>query len=388
MKICFAICEYNPFHNGHLKHLEYIKQNLGANAIAVILSGNFTERGDIALLDKYTRATHAIKAGADIVLELPTVFATSNAEIFAKGAIKLINAVTCEKALCFGTESQDISEIYLACDLVENETNEFKNELIKQLKSGVSYVKARATTIENVNGVNSSVLSTPNNILAIEYVKAIKKSGQNIEVYSLKRQGGAFNDNKLSGQISSALAIRTAIENGNIESVKQAVPNFVFNDLPNSLPNVDGLVLYSVLNAEKEFLKGVQDCTEGLENAVKKHAKTALTFNELVKKIKCKRYTETRIKRILINCLLGVNKALINECFGNDLYFKVLAINKNRLDLLKVLSHSAYPLITRKGDEQKLSETALKCFKIDCYANSVYQIATKTKLNDYDMKKV
>ena len=388
MKICFAICEYNPFHNGHLKHIEYIKQNLEADAVVVILSGNFTERGDIAVLDKYTRATHAIKAGADMVLELPTVFATSNAEIFAKGAVKLINAVECEKALCFGTESGDIEEIITASNLSLNESEEFKTELLKQLKSGVSYAKARATTIEKVEGVNKQVISTPNNILAIEYVKAIKKIGGDIKVYTLKRQGGAFNDSTLIDNLSSALAIRTAIESGNIKDIESSVPPFVYSDLPKCLPSVDELVLQSVLNAEIDFLSAVQDCSEGLENAVKKHAKNAFSFNELVKKIKSKRYTETRIKRILINCLLKIDKHLIKECLSGDLYFKVLAINNSRLDLLKVLSNSKYPVITRKGDEANLCKAALKCFEADCYANSVYQIATKTKLNDYEMKKV
>ena len=246
MKICFAICEYNPFHNGHLKHINYIKQNLGVDSIAVILSGNFTERGDVAVLDKYTRATHAIKAGADIVLELPTVFATSNAEIFAKGAIKLINAVECQKSLCFGTESQEKSDIYLACDLSLNETAEFKKELIKQLKSGVSYAKARATTLKTLNDGCESAISTPNNILGVEYVKAIKQSGNNIQVYTLKRQGGAFNDSALKKEISSALAIRTAIESGNFNGVKNGVPPFVFSDLPKTLPSVSSLVLQSV----------------------------------------------------------------------------------------------------------------------------------------------
>lgn len=388
MKICFAICEYNPFHNGHLKHIEYIKQNSGADAVVVILSGNFLERGDIAVLDKYTRATHAIKAGADMVLELPAVFATANAEIFAKGAVKLINAVECEKSLCFGTESGNIEDIITASNLSLNESEEFKSELLKQLKSGVSYAKARATTIEKVEGLSKEIISTPNNILAIEYVKAIKESGSDVKVFTLKRQGGAFNSSELSKNLSSALAIRTAIENGNIKDIESSVPPYVYSDLPSTLPSVDGLVLQSVLNAEIDFLSAVQDCTEGLENAVKKHAKNAFSFNELVKKIKSKRYTETRIKRILINCLLKIDKHLIKECLSSDLYFKVLAINSGRLDLLKVLSNSAYPLITRKGDELNLNATALKCFEKDCYANSVYQIATKTKLNDYEMKKV
>lgn len=388
MKICFAICEYNPFHNGHLKHLEHIKQNLQVDAVVVILSGNFTERGDIAVIDKYTRATHAIKAGADMVIELPTVFATSNAEIFAKGAIKIIDAINCEKILCFGSESGNIDEILNASNVLSSESNEFKEELLKQLKSGVSYAKARATAIETIENVDSAVISSPNNILGIEYLKAIKNAGSDIQAYTFKRQGGGYNDNALNEESSSALAIRTAIENGNLNGVKNSVPPFVFSDLPNSLHNIDGLVLQSVLNAKKEFMSNILDCSEGLENAFKKHALSAITLKELMKLVKSKRYTETRIKRILTHCLLGIDKQFILDCLNSDLYFKVLAINKNRLDLLTILSSSKYPLITRKSDENALSETALKCFYKDCYANSVYQIATRTKLKHYEMKKV
>ncbi len=388
MKICFVICEYNPFHNGHLLHLNHVRDNLKPDATVCLMSGNFTQRGDIAVLDKFTRATHAVRAGADMVLELPTVFATANAEIFAKGAIKIISSICANKTLCFGAETDNLNDIYLALDTTLYESDDFKKELKQQLKSGVSFAKARSTAILSVSKIDKDILTKPNNILGLEYVKAIKKRGDDIVVDVFKRQGANYNDCTLNGDISSAMSIRNAIKSGKVDDCLKAVPTFCQKDLPNGLVNIDGLIAYSILNSKTDFISSVQDCSEGLENAIKKALQANFTFNDIVTTVKSKRYTETRIKRILISTLLKIDKNFIKDCLTSDLYYKVLAIKKDRLDLLNVLSKSKYPLITRKGDEQKLSPVAKLCFLKDCFASSVYQIATNKKLNDYEMKKV
>ncbi len=388
LKICFVICEYNPFHNGHLLHLNHVNKNLKPDATVCLMSGNFTQRGDIAVLDKFTRATQAVRAGADMVLELPTVFATANAEIFAKGAIKIMASICANKTLCFGAETDNPSDIFFALDETLYESDEFKQELKKQLKSGSSFAKARSTAILSLSKVDKNVLTKPNNILGLEYVKAIKKCGDDIVVNVFKRQGSNYNDSALNGELSSATSIRNAIKNGDYSNLLKAIPDFCKDDLPKSLPNIDGLLAYALTSAKKEFISSVQDCSEGLENSIKKAVQTNFTFNDIVTAVKSKRYTETRIKRILISTLLKIDKVFIKDCLSNDLYYKVLAIKKDRLDLLNVLSKSKYPLITRKGDEQNLSPVAKLCFLKDCFASSVYQIATNKKLNDYEMKKV
>ena len=249
MKICFAVCEYNPFHNGHLKHIEYIRSKIAPDVLAVILSGNFTQRGEIAVLDKYTRAKHAILAGADVVFELPTVFATGNAEIFAKGAVKLANAFSGNHVLCFGTESGKKQTLLATAQVLLNETKEFKALYKKHLKSGVSTIKAKVSALEELNleNLDCQLLKTPNNILGIEYTKAILSLGSNLDIHPIIRQGAQYNDQTLYEEISSASAIRKAIDDGNLENAKSSLPEFVCSDLKTFRPNCDDLIFYSVL---------------------------------------------------------------------------------------------------------------------------------------------
>ena len=151
MKICFAVCEYNPFHNGHLKHLTFIKETIKPDCLAIIMSGNFTQRGEIAVMDKYTRATHAIKAGADIVFELPTVFATAPAEIFAKGAVKLANSFNGKNCLCFGTESAEKQKLIATASALLDESKEFKRLYREEIKTGIPSIKAKVNALTKMN---------------------------------------------------------------------------------------------------------------------------------------------------------------------------------------------------------------------------------------------
>ena len=210
MKICFAVCEYNPFHNGHLYHLEYIRKKLNPDYVVIVMSGNFTQRGEIAAMDKYTRAIHAVKAGADAVIELPTVFATANAEIFAKGAIKLINYCSGEKILCFGTESGEKTKIISTASALLTESKEFKKLYKEELKTGVTAIKAKCNALEklNIENLDFDLLKSPNNILGIEYAKAVIQSKADIDLQPIIRKGAGYNDEVLYDEISSASAIR------------------------------------------------------------------------------------------------------------------------------------------------------------------------------------
>ena len=178
MKICACICEYNPFHLGHLKHIDYIKTVLGAEKVIVVMSGNFTQRGEPAVLDKFTRAKHAIIAGADLVIELPTVFATANAETFATGAVNLIHSLGCVDGLCFGVESGDKDAYLKLARAMNDESKEFKKALKEKLDSGISLAKAKFEALKSLNDTefDASLISTPNNILGLEYTKAILKN--------------------------------------------------------------------------------------------------------------------------------------------------------------------------------------------------------------------
>lgn len=386
MKICAAVCEYNPFHNGHKLHLDYIKNVIKPDYTVIVMSGNFCERGDVAVLDKYARAKHAVLAGADAVIELPAVFACANAEVFASGAMKLIAALPGEKTLCFGAENDNLEAMVAAAKATLIETDEFKAILKQKLKDGESHIRARSYALEKTNpNVDFSFLEKPNNILGVEYIRAVLKNDYDINVHPIARSGAAFNDDDFDKQTPSALAIRTAIKSGNLSKIKRAVPPFVYKDLPKTLPNADKLIIYSLLSADKRKLKDVSDCTEGLENRIKALIKDNFTLDDLLEKLRTKRYTEARLKRILISCLLKIKKSLVFDALESDLYLKVLA-TRGGSDVLSVLSKSAYPLLTRKSDVNLLTGTAKKTFEQDVFSQDVYNLIVNARNNEYEMK--
>ncbi len=192
MKICGIICEYNPFHNGHLYLLEQAKAQTNADAIVCIMSGGFVQRGEIAIIDKYTRAKHAILAGADAVIELPTVFATANAELFAKGAVHILSSIPDFSHLCFGAEDENAEKLIKTAKLLLDEPIEISQKIKGELTKGVSYAKARANAWSGI--IDEGYISSPNNILALEYVKALLTKNSNADICPIKRIGSGYND--------------------------------------------------------------------------------------------------------------------------------------------------------------------------------------------------
>ncbi|MCI5837689.1 MAG: nucleotidyltransferase family protein [Christensenellaceae bacterium] len=390
MKICLAVCEYNPFHNGHALHLRSMKELTGADYVAVIMSGNFTQRGEIAVCDKFTRARHAVEAGADAVFELPTVFATANAEIFAKGAVKLLGALPGEKTLFFGAESGTKEDFTVAAKILSDESKEFKKLLKTQLKDGISLAKAKMNALSEMQtDMDVELLKSPNNILGIEYTRAIFEGGFDIDIYPFPRQGAGYNDLKIYKDLSSASAIRQAINDGKKKKIKKNVPPFVYGDLPDKLPSADDLTFYSVIMNDKKTLAEISDCTEGLENRLKSAAKDSYNLTELKEKVATKRYTNTRINRILTSSLLGISEKFIDKCMRSDLYLNVLAVKDDSVKLLSEIKQNCkIPLISRKNDVESLKGTALECFEKDVLANDIYNFAAGIKTNEYMMLKV
>ncbi len=386
MKFCVSVCEFNPLHNGHQKLINFMKSQ--GDAVVLIMSGGFCQRGEIAVLDKYTRAKHAIKAGADVVLELPCAFSSSPAEMFAKGAIKLLGSLPGEKTLFFGAEKTDKLAFLKTAEALTNESKEFKKALKEELATGVPYAKAREIALsKTATGVDLSLLNNPNCILGLEYVKAIKFFGYDIDIEPIKRDGD-FNDLSLDGEFCSAGAIRQAILDGKRKKIKQLVPDFVYHDLPSSLPSFDTQAIFSVLKTSTKELKEVTDCTEGLENRIKVLARSSSTLEDLISRLETKRYTRARLSRILTNNMLGVTREFTEKCLKSNLYLKVLAINEEKKELLSVLAQSRNTLITRKADADRLSGTAEICFSKDVLANDIYNLCALKKTNEYDMKTV
>ena len=385
MKFAVTVAEFNPFHNGHKYLLDEMKRS--EDAVVVVMSGNFTQRGEIAILDKYQRAKHAVLAGADAVIELPAIFAVSPAEIFASGAMGLINSIEGQKTLCFGAETADKEKFLKIAEILSAETQEFKKIMKEELKKGVSQAKARHSAVKSLYGdIFDDLLTSPNNLLGVEYTKAILKLGSDIEIYPVSREGDPFDQKQITSSLPSALAVRSAIADGRKKEIPNAVPPFVFADLPKRPPDIDEYILYSVLVSTNEQMRNIADCSEGLENRLKAYAKTCFSVDELKEKVKTKRYTYTRISRILLSNALKIEKDLVNKCLKYPPYLKVLAVNGEKKEILSYLcENSEIPLLTRKNDLSFLSPLAEKCLETDDLADDIYAHAIKKRLSDRQM---
>ncbi|MBE7081849.1 MAG: nucleotidyltransferase family protein [Clostridiales bacterium] len=386
MKICGIIAEYNPFHLGHLKQIEYVKNVLGAEKIIVVMSGHFSQRGEVAVLDKFTRAKHAIIAGTDLVIELPTIFATANAEIFAKGAINILNSIGIVDSICFGVESGYEDDYISLAKEMNNESRKFKKILKEKLDSGISLAKAKFETLSELGkDFDPSLIATPNNILGLEYTKAILSTKSKIKIYPMIREG-EHNDKTLKDGITSASSIREVLKTGKIKKLKGNVPKFVFGDLTTYPFDYESISLASLITASTEKLKNILDCTEGLENRIKALVKDNHSLDVLVDKVCTKRYTKSRIQRIILSNLLNIDKELVFDSLDSSLYAKVLAVSSNAKDIIPLICKSAsVPILTRKSDEMLLEKKALECFEKDILANDIYALVTNKKINEHQM---
>ena len=379
MKICAIICEYNPFHNGHLYQLREAKRLSGADALLCIMSGNFVQRGEAAIMDKFTRAKHAVLAGVDAVIELPTVFATSNAELFAKGAVKILSSIPSVTTLCFGSETADKLAILNAAKLLNDEPKEISAKIKALTATGMSYAKARTEAWKDI--LPESLLSSPHNILAIEYTRAILSFNRNSDILPILRIGNGYNEDALSENYSSASAIRLAISKK--ENFKNNLPDFVVKDIPNHIENtLETLEKYTILSSSSEKIAAVCDCTEGLENALKKAAESA---DGLVESLTSARYTSSRIRRIALQNLLNIEESLIRKGLCNPLYLRVLAVKNPAKEILSALSESSFPLIARPRDALSLKDTAKEVFATDTFAEKVYGLLYPRRETNIDI---
>lgn len=347
MKIAAIICEYNPFHNGHKYQVEKLKEEY--DAIVAVMSGNFVQRGSMAIRDKWTRAEMAIKNGVDLVIELPVSYAVNTAEKFAYGAVSLVDAMGVVDTLSFGSESGDIDEFYRAAEILNNEPKEVSEKIRELLTMGECFPKAREIAYEG--HINQDILKTPNNILGVEYVRALLKLNSKVKAETIKRIGSGYNEEEFSGNFSSATAIRSAIENG--ADYKDAVPKSVIEILNStegfSEENLYNLLQYKVLTGGVEFIKNINDVSEGLENKIYRAVKDSKTFLEAEEKIKSKRYTLSRIRRILVSIVLGIEK----EFYVPD-YVRVLGMNKRGQEILKEMKKiSDLDIIVKTADFDK-----------------------------------
>lgn len=355
------VAEYNPFHNGHKFHIEKTREITGAECIAVVMSGNYVQRGEPAIFSKRTRASAAVRLGADLVIELPAYFSLKSAEGFADGAVTLLNEINCDY-ISFGTEAESLDELKRAADCLLNENTEFKKIIRENLRTGKSFASSRQSAASKAFDFDAKILKTPNNILAIEYIKAIKKHDFSSEPIGVSRIGTDHDSDYTAQNIASASYIRNLIYQGKPYS---AFTEFTTDEKPVSIKDFEAIILYLIKT--RNFLN-IPDTTDGLYERIK--SATADNLEELIAGVKTKRHAHSRIKRVLMNILIG-------NCLFKSLapsYIRVLAANKRGREKLFELKESCnLPIIIKPAAYKENDEI----WELEKRATLVRNIITK-----------
>ncbi len=378
MNIVGIIAEYNPMHNGHIYHIQKARELTNADYVIVLMSGSFTEQGNIATLDKFTRAKIAVECGADLVLELPTVYATSSAENFARGAVNILNSLGCVTHIAFGTETQDIENIIKIASAKVKYEKEILEKKKQYLKDGITYANAEyLATMDFVDFDLKNVLEESNNLLGVEYIKALISSRSQIKPVLVHRDKSSHKDNKISktSNYASSTAIREALDN-TLKEISSSVPENTFLALEKNgyklNKNIWELLKFSILKLGKDGLKNIQDVSEGLENKLYDELLSSSSYNEYILNVKSKRYTLSRIKRICTYILLGITKEkYINLCNVN--YARILKVKESSSNLLSLISNSKVTYIPKVTDEiiGTLKNNEKESIYLDILANNI-----------------
>lgn len=378
MKIGAVVCEYNPFHNGHKYHLQKIQSSQVTHVVSV-MSGDFTQRGEPAILSKYVRTKMALMNGADLVIELPTTYSMSYAENFAQSAIHLINALGCVDTISFGCETPDIKKFSAIIDFLE--TNEYRQILKKALTKGLTFAKARSETIKCKLGKNyAQILNYPNNILALEYIKAMYTNNMDLEILPIKRIDAHHDSITHSDNIASAKHIRDLLKSQNNE-YKQYIPENTYELIqdellhlraPTNISYIERGILAKMHTISKNALTKLPDVTEGLENKFKKDISNSSSLTELILNVKSKRYTYARLQRIPMYAFLGIKKKHLNT---KPPYIKILGLNKKGQEILSVAKQTAsLPIISKNSQIKSCDKLTQKIFKRQETYSRIYEL--------------
>lgn len=411
------IAEYNPFHNGHLYQIQRAKELTNADNIIVIMSGNFVQRGEPAIISKWARAKTALLSGVDLVVELPVCYATGSAEYFAKGSISILNQLGIVDYLCFGSECGDISSLMKPASILANEPEPYKTLLQKELKSGNSYPLVRKKALkmycQEINvPFDISVLDTPNNILGMEYCKALLATNSSIKPVTIQRIGGGYHDRTIHEELSSASAIRNLLSNESHHlqtgtnkelkpptiELKKQLSEISFQILIDEIQkhgcmicqDFNDLLFYKLLSLNDTKSKypyaDYLDISEDFSDKILKNLLSYESFDSFCGFLKSKDLTYTRICRNLLHILLEIKKDDVNAYLDSDttFYARVLGLNKTKEELTKsIKANSSIPLITQPAKAQKLlTPLGYQQFQTDIFASQLYESvkAGKNKL--------
>lgn len=395
MKVNAVIAEYNPFHNGHKYHLDASARKTSADYTIIVMSGNFVQRGAPAIIDKFTRTKTALLNGADLVLELPICYTASSAEYFATGAVTLIDKLGVVDTISFGSECGDISVLNRIAQILLVEPEEYSSYLKNNMKLGHSYPIARSNALIQFDPTLSdcrTVLSTPNNILGIEYIKALLRRKSDITPCTTLRAGSDYHDIRLGENQSSSRAIREALFSGqNIDFLREHVPENVFDILKSCLGMIPMMLsddfseslYYKLLNEKNEGYTKYFDVSPALSDKILKHIYEYKSFSEFCNILKSKEMTYTRISRCLLHIMLDLTDERFEEYKALDYipYARVLGFKKDSSPLLsEIKKNSEIPLITKLADAKDiLSEDALRMMENELRMNDIYLSAVALK---------
>lgn len=384
------IAEYNPFHNGHLYQIEEAKKQTGAEYVVAIITGNFTQRGNTSLVNKWVKAQMAIENGVDIVLELPTIYSISSAENFAEGAIKVLDSLKIVDTLCFGTETGDFAALNNISNILYNEPKQYSAILNHELSKGISYPKARENALMMyLNDIKryANILSGSNNILGIEYLKALKRLKSDIKPYPIERKKVYYNDERIIDEFASATAIRKLVAREQYDDLRKVMPRNSYMILKEEIRK--GNYVLDLIKYEKEILyqlrkmsikeiAEIPDVSEGLEHAIKEAANSCNSILELVNIIKSKRYTQTRIQRILLYILLEITKKDMQNSKKVIPYARVLGFNSRGRQMLSDICNinPKIQMVTsvKKYMEQNTNKILKEMLEKDIFATNIYTL--------------
>lgn len=384
MKAIGVIVEYNPFHNGHKYHLKKAREVTGADVVIAVMSGDFTQRGEVACFSRWKRTEMALENGIDMVVELPAFYSSQSAEIFAEGAVKILSQLDVD-AIVFGSESSDIKNLEKIAVL--EESIDFKKNLEWELKNGLSYPSAYSAALQK-SGANFTIKS--NDILGIEYLKAIKKTGKEIQAIPIQRIGAGYHDIHAQGEIASATGIRRMFREN--EKLEKFIPEeskiHMSGEKMALLEEYYPLIRYEIINNFEKIGK-IQDVAEGFENRIFELAMKYKDFNEFFSEMITKRYTIGRLQRILIHILIGLTSELTADARKNLPYVRILGFNGKGRMYLKKLKETGDSTIKRatiltglKNIQKILTERERELLEFNERASLIYRM-----INFYEDRK-
>ncbi len=381
MKAVGLIVEYNPFHNGHAYHLNASKEAANADVVIAVMSGNFLQRGEPALVSKWYRTKMALLNGVDIVFELPFRFAVQKAETFANGAISILDAACCE-SVCFGSESGNLFDFLHTIDFLKREQQSYEENFNRFIDTGVSYPKAISLAFQNLSDSKKYLdLTMPNNILGLEYIKAINKQRSMVKPLTVARKNADYHDEYFASEtIASATSIRKAIFSNEVgkkeidqyvpESTKQLLTDYLHHYQHfHQWENYWSYLQFRLLQSSPDELREIYEMEEGLENRLLAAALVSNNFQDFMQKIKTKRYTWTRLQRLCVHILTNTKKMELVSLPGKATYLRLLGMTSNGKEYLnKNKKNFSLPLVS------KLSSFKEKDIQFDVKAARVYTL--------------